>query len=120
MPQAESHVGVFGGVLRRLVERHLVEGELVLARARHILECDRLVAEVEFGEFVHAVIVLAGFKDERDQHGVVDWRDGDAAALEDREIVFDVLADLEDGGVFQDRLQRGDGVVQFDLVGAFA
>ena len=43
-------------------------------------------------------------------------RDVDAAPREDQPVVLHVLADLEDAGVFQQRLERGERVALRDLV----
>ena len=78
-PQAQRDVGILGGVLRRLVERHLRERALGFLLARHVrddlIERDAGVAEVAHGEIVHAVAALAGIERIRHQHGVVDRRD---------------------------------------------
>ena len=40
--QLQRDVGIFGGVEARLLERDLIEGELVLALTGNVLEVDRL------------------------------------------------------------------------------
>ena len=119
-PQAEGHVGVFGGIARGFIERRLVECDLRLTRADQLLDRDRRVAEMQLGQLVHAVIVLAGFEHEGEQHRVVDRADGDAVAREDRDVVLDVLPDLEDGRVFEHRLQQLDRCPHVDLRGRLA
>ncbi len=73
--------------------------------------------EVAFRQRVHAVIVLAGIQDIGEQHRVIDGRDIDLVRGEDREVVFDVLADLEDGRVFEHRFQRAQGIRHANLAG---
>ena len=73
-PQLHGDVGVFGRVVARLVDRHLVEAHLLGAAAGHVGELDGVLAEIELGQLVHAVIVLAGVEHEGQQHGVVDRR----------------------------------------------
>ncbi len=60
--------------------------------------------------------VQTAFQDVGEQHGVVERRDIDAVAMQHRQVVFQVLPDLEDTRVFQQRLQRGDHLVQRDLL----
>ncbi len=62
----------------------------------------------------------AGVEDEGDEHGVVDRRDMDAVPLQNDDVVLDVLADLEDGFVFEERLERGQRVGERDLIGRCA
>src|SRR3546814_953842 len=67
-----------------LVERHLVESDLVAPGAADILEGDTSVVEVEPCQLVHAVTVQAAFHHVGQQHGVVDRRHRDAVAGEDQ------------------------------------
>ncbi len=66
------------------------------------------MAEVELGKLVHAVAVHPTFQHIGNQHGVVIRRDVDAVAMQDRQVVLDVLPDLKDVAVFQKRFQRRD------------
>ena len=100
-PQPQRHVGVLGGVLGRLVDRHLRERLLGLLGARrvrdHLVERDAGVAEVALGEIVHAVAAAAAVERVGEQHGVVERRDVDAVLRQHSAVVLDVLADLQDG-----------------------
>ncbi|MNX86568.1 hypothetical protein D3C86_1184550 [compost metagenome] len=61
-------------------------------------------------QLVHAVAVQPAFEDVGDQHGVLDRGHADAAPRHDGEVVFDVLAHLQNRRVFQQGLeafQRG-------------
>ena len=73
------------------------------------------MAEVKLGQLVHAVAVQPAFEDVGDQHGIVDGRDVDAVAGEDGHVVFGVLADLQDGGVFEQDLEFGEGLAAIEL-----
>ncbi len=42
--QAQGHIGIFGGIARGLFHRHAIEGDFLLAFARHFAERDGLVA----------------------------------------------------------------------------
>ena len=59
LPQAQRHVGVFGGVFHRVVDGDLVKGDLAFSAAQQGLDRDRLMAEVKLGKRVHAVGVQA-------------------------------------------------------------
>ena len=60
--------------------------------------------------------VQPALEDVGQQHGVVDRGHADAAPGHDGEVVFAVLGDLEDGGVFQQGLEPGErrGLVDLD------
>ena len=73
------------------------------------------MAEMQLGEAVHAVAVVAGIERVGDQHRVVDGGDVDAIALQQDEIVFEVLADLDHAGVGEQGLQRRQRLVERDL-----
>ena len=115
LPQAERHIGVLGGIFGRLVERNAIEGDLLLAGAGDLLERDRRVVEIALGQLIHAVPMHAGVEGEGEQHRIVNGRERDAVAGEDRIVVLDVLADLEDGLVFQKGFQRLQGFGLVDL-----
>ena len=100
-PQAQRDVGVFGGVLGRLVERHLPANVFsdFLAPGACSITCSndmQRVAEVALGESVHAVLARAAVERVGQQHRVVERRDVDAVAAQHQRVVLDVLADLED------------------------
>ncbi len=118
-PQPQRHVGVLGGVLRRLVDRHAREADEIAPRARDFGEVNGLVAEPALGERVHAVAVAGRARIERvgNQHGVVERRDFDAAPGEHVPVEFDVLADLHHARVFEQRLEQRDRLRFVDLAG---
>ena len=117
-----SHIGILGGVLRRLVQRHLTEGNRLLAGAADVLEAQGIVPEVACAELVHAVAAAdpfqaaPGIEREADDHGVVDRRNPDVGASgKDIEIIFDVLPQLEHLRRFEQLAQRGVGRLPFHL-----
>ena len=73
------------------------------------------MAEPALGELVHAAAALAGVEHVGEQHGVVIGRHMDAAAGEDQPVVFQVLRDLEDRRVFEQRLQAFERLRLLDL-----
>jgi hypothetical protein len=104
-PQPQRDVSVLGGIFGRLLQRHAVEGDLRLAGAAHRLEADRLVAEMDLAEVVHAMPAQAGVEVVAQQHGVVGRSHVDAHAAQHDEIIFEVLADLQHRGVAEQRPQ---------------
>src|SRR3546814_13834735 len=59
-PQPERHIGILGGVARRRLEIDLVEADLLLPRAGHVLVGDAGVRQMRRGQLVHAVAVEPG------------------------------------------------------------
>ncbi len=70
------------------------------------------MGEKQFGQFVHAVAVLAAVEDIAQHHRVVGGRDTQAMPGQHFHIVLDVLADLQHRVVQQHVFQRCDGVFQ--------
>ena len=114
-PEAQRHVRILRRVARGVCYGHAVEGDHRLARARHILEGDAGVIEMALGQLVHAMADVARFQHVGHQHRVVDRGDGDAVALQHLDVIFEVLAHLEDRRVLEERLQHGDGFGERDL-----
>ena len=117
-PEPQRHIGVFGGVFRRLVHGHAVERGLRLASACHILEGDGRMPEMALRQFIHAearkaaAALVAGVGH---QHGVVVRGDANAVAPHDDEVVFDVLADFQHAVVFEQRLEARERVLHRQL-----
>ena len=103
--QAVGHIRIFGGIFRGLIDGYAVEGDLLLALAGDVRKRDRLVVQVDLGQLVHTVTVQHAVQHKGDGERIVERRNADAALQEDEKIVFYVLADLEDGIVFEKRLQ---------------
>ena len=55
--KTQGDVGILGGVFHRFDDFDTIESDLVLALARDLGEGNRLVAEVQLAEFVHAMAV---------------------------------------------------------------
>ena len=104
LPQAQGDVGVFSGVFHRIVDAHPVKGDLRFTAAQERFDRDGLVAQILFGERIHAVGIQARMHGIRQQHRVVQGGDADAVAGEDLPVIFHVLADFQNRGVFQHRL----------------
>src|SRR3546814_12239252 len=65
----------------------------------------RSVRQMRRGQLVHAVAVEPGVEIEAHQNRVVERRDGDPEAAENGRVVFEVVPDLEDAGVLEQRLE---------------
>ena len=99
-------VGILGGIFGRLVERHLVEGDLLLPGAAQLLEGDAVVVEMLLGEIVQRVAVEpAGVEVEAHHQSVVIGRDADAALVQHHPVELEVVADLEHRRILEQRLQ---------------
>ena len=59
-----------------------------------------------FRQHVHAVPVPPAVDDERQQHCIVDGRHVDIVARQNQRIVFNILPDLEDRRVVEQRRQN--------------
>ena len=112
--QAQGHVGIFGRIGAGLLKGDLIERELLGPFAGDVLETDRVVVQVLLRQTVHIVTRRGGVEHVGFEHGV----EGDAAhgnALgrvatngavgEDIHVELGVLAHLEFGRIFQQRLQ---------------
>ena len=77
------------------------------------------MAEKAFGKRIEAVVVAGRARVERvgEQHGVVDRRDANAAHREHVHVELEVVADLEDARLLEQRLQKRDRFRFRDLVG---
>ena len=105
--QAQGDIGIFRRIFRRFRHRHAIESQLVLvlALAGHFRECNRRVRQVQLRQLVHPVPMQPAFQHIGHQHGVIYRVQPDAALQEDGGVVFQVLADLQDAVVFQQRLE---------------
>ena len=80
------------------------------------------MTEEALGERIEAMIVAGRARVERvgKQHCVVDRRDADAAQGEHMHVEFDVVADLEDARLLEQRLQERDRFRFRELIGGEA
>ncbi len=116
-PQTQRDIGALSGILGGAVEGDAIEGELRLAAAGDVLEGHRRVAEALFGQRIPVVAAQAAIERIGDQHGVVIGGDINAVTGEKHRIELEVVGDLEDRGVFHERLQAGERLFQRDLAG---
>jgi len=103
-PQPQSDVGILGCILRRAIDRHLIEADHRFSGASNVLERNALVVQVTQGKFIHAVTDIARFQHVGHQHGVIERSHVDVVALQHLDIIFEILADLQDRGIFQQGL----------------
>ena len=80
------------------------------------------MTEKAFGQRIEAMIVAGRARVERvgKQHCVVDRRDADAAQGEHVHVEFEVVADLEDARLLEQRLQERDRFRFRELIGGEA
>ena len=80
------------------------------------------MAEKAFGERNEAMVVAGRARVERvgKQHAIVDRRDADAAQGEHMHVEFEVVADLEDARLLEQRLQKRDRFRFRELIGGEA
>ena len=88
-----------------------------LAAASHILELGGGESQLRLCQLVHAVAMKAAFQHIGKQHGVIHRRHRDPVIGEHRLVVFEVMADLQDGGVFEQGSEQGQRLVVRNLVG---
>ncbi len=119
-PQTQRHVRVLGGVLGRLVERHLREGLVGFLGAGRVLENLRKghagVPQVALRKRVETVLAAPTVERVGEQHGVVERGEIDAVPAEDQAVELEVLADLEDRRVLQQRLEVLERIAHRDLL----
>ena len=115
LPEAERHVRILRRIGRGLVDLHLVEGDLGFARSEQRLDADRLMPEMTGAECVHAVRSKPRRLRVGQEQRVVEGRDRDPITLQDLEVIFHVLRDLQDRRVLQHRLQDRQRFVQIHL-----
>ena len=57
-----------------------------------------------FGKLIHAMPIEAGIKRIGHEHGAIGWPDINAVMMQHAQIIFEIVADLGDGRIFQQRL----------------
>ena len=114
--QAQRNVRVLGDVGRGLLHRGVVEGDLRLSCADHVVVVDRRVIEVARRQRIERMAEAAGIENVGHQHRVLVRLHLDAAHREHLQFVFQVLPDLEDAPVFKELLERRERVILRDLI----
>jgi len=104
---------IFGGA----VERHVIEADPVLGRARQFLEGDRSMPEVAGRQLVHAMVPAPAVERVTHQHSVVIRRDPAGPGVrEDYHVIFQILPDLEHTRVGKERVEPSDHSRRVQLV----
>ena len=101
----EGEIGVLGGVFGRLPDGDVGKTDLFRAFAAQRFVGNGFQAEPTFGQFVQAVTEMA-LDDVGSKHGITgNAVQGDTVVGENVLVVFEVLPDFFQGGVFQMRFQ---------------
>ena len=115
--QAKGDVGIFGGIVQRLIKRDLIKGDLGFARPANLRELYWLVIKMQVSQFVHAMSVAGAIKDIGQDHGVIHRGDINAMTRQNNHIVFQVLTDFQNTAVLQQRFDQLNGAIKRDLFG---
>ena len=109
-PQTQGDVRFLRSVFARLLDRRTRQPKEIAAGARDLAERNGLMAKKALGERSDAMVVAGRARVERvrEQHGVVDRRDANAAQRQHVHVELDVVADLEDTRRLEQRLQKRD------------
>ena len=114
----QRDVGILGRIFGGAIELDQIERDLLLAGPADVLERDAIVIEMLFGEIVERMAVeAAGIEVEAHHQRVVIGRDADAAAIQDDPVELEVVPDLQDRLVFQQRLELAEHELGGELVG---
>ena len=106
---AKRDVGVLCGVDADFLHGHFVHSFLVAAFADQLVDLDRRMVEILLGEVVEVVAAAAGVEQIVGDHRVESQAgERDANVFEHDHVVLEVLAQLADGGVFEDGSERGE------------
>src|SRR5947209_7128403 len=116
-PEPQRHVGIFGGIFRRLLDRHAGKADEGAPRARDLADLDRPVMQIFRCEFVEPVAVAAGIEHVGHEHRVVDRRELEPAFGEHEAIDFRIVHDLEHARRFEERCEAREYVAFAQLPG---
>ena len=116
--QAQRDVGIFSGIITGKLEFNLIEGFLLDPLTGNIHVMDGIVVEIIFCQRIHVMSARGRVEHVGLEHGVV----GDAPhtnALADKNmcIVLDVLANLPNRGIFEQRFQCRQDFRLVELLG---
>ncbi len=117
LPQPQHDVGALGAIGGRLLDADGVERDFGLAGLDQGREVERGVIEGVLGEGRKRVAHAAGIERVRHQHGVVVAGHRDAAQRQELPGEFQIVADLDDAPVLEQRLQRVERRALGQLVG---
>src|SRR5690606_25580136 len=91
-----------------VLERHFCKAFLSLSGSGYILIFDGRMAEMKVSQFIHAMSIFTAVKVIGHNHGIIVRDKLDSLIFKDVKIIFNILADFEDGRVFQNLLQEGE------------
>ena len=115
--QLQCHVRIFGGILRRLVDIHLIEGNFLRALAGDVFVVNGLDAEISLGRRIHVVPRRDAVQHIRLQHGIETLAgERDAVVCQHMRVELQVVTQLRLRQVFEYGLQRGKDFVPIELM----
>src|SRR5262245_24761805 len=98
------------------VERCQIEGDGRAAAAEDLLGAQHVMAKMKLGKLAQLMAVATGIEDIREKHGVVDRLDRNVIAGEHGDRRFDIMADLEERGVLEQRPQAQERLLERELL----
>ncbi len=102
-----------------LLDADLIHAQLVLSLADQVRDRNHLVVDQALGELVEVVVALAAFEQIAQDHRVGEGTGQiDPGAAECKQVILDILADLLDGRIGQDRAQGIESRLFFEQGGA--
>ena len=116
VPEPQRDVGVFGGIFGGLADFDTVESHPGLSGLGDFVVVDHRVIEIAPRQRAEPMIGAAGIDHVGHQQRVVVGRNRDPALRENLPVEFQVLADLEYAGVFEQRLDGFECVLLGNLV----
>ena len=109
--KAQCGVGPFGGEIARRRARQFGKADQVLAGTEDLLLRHKLVFEGAPRHLLDRVVELAAIEHIRHQHRAVIGKERDAVTAQEMRRALCVMHDLQDAGVFEQRLQARDGIL---------
>ena len=104
--QLHSDISIFGRVVASRLDFDQIKRFLLRTFARNILVMDGVLVEIKLRQRIHVVAACSRVKYIRFEHGVMcETPHSNAFTDENMCIVLDILTDLADGRIFENRFQ---------------
>ncbi len=115
LPKAQSDIGIFCRIKAGLINGNAVKGDCGFPTAQQCFDRDGRMIEITLAQKVHPMIVQAAILRVAHQHCVIDRRHLDADPRQNLGVIFHVLTDFQNGGIFQHRLEHGQSGIEIHL-----